>query len=98
MAGAYRHGVAEDADEAVGELGGGLRLVEERIDVVVLDEVTCTGADDVQRAGDDRVGLAASGHRGQLRPVLLEVLQLLGQGDRVLGHTVPAKLGTFTLL
>ena len=74
----------EDADEAVGELVGGLRLVEERVDVVVLHEVAGAGADDVERAGDDGVGLPGAGHRRQLRLVLLEVLQLLGQRDRVL--------------
>ena len=81
---AHRDGVAEDGDEAVGELVGGLGLEEQGVDVVVLDEVAGAGADDVQRAGDDGPGLAGAGHRRQLRLVLLEVLQLLGQRDRVL--------------
>jgi hypothetical protein len=84
---AHRDGVAEDADEAVGELVGGLGLEEERVDVVVLDEVARAGANDVQRAGDNGPGLAGAGHRCQLRLILLEVLQLLRQRDRVLDHT-----------
>lgn len=89
---AYCHGVFEDADEAVGELVGGLGLVEERIDVVILDEIAGTGADDVQWAVDDWLGLAASGHGCQLRLVLLEVLQLLGQRNSMLHYTVLSKL------
>lgn len=86
----YRDGVAEDGDEAVGELVGGLGLEEEGVDVVVLDEVAGACADDVERAGDDGFGLGAAGHCRQLRLVLPEVLQLLGQRDRVLdrSHTV----------
>jgi hypothetical protein len=44
----YRRAVDEDADKPVRELVNGLGLEEQRVDVVVLDKVTCTEADDVQ--------------------------------------------------
>jgi hypothetical protein len=52
--------------------------------VVVLEEVAGAGADDVHRAGEDGPRLGAPGHRSQLGLVLLVVLELLGQRDRVL--------------
>jgi hypothetical protein len=78
------HGAAEDGHEAVGELVGRLRLEQQRVYVVVLHEVAGAGADDVQRAAEDGARLPRAGHRRQLRLVLPEVLQLLGQRDRVL--------------
>lgn len=43
-----RDGVGEDADEAVGELVGGLGREEQRVDVVVEAEIIGAGADDVE--------------------------------------------------
>lgn len=69
--------------------------------VVVLEEVAGAGADDVQRVSQDGARLAAAGHRGQLRLVLLVVLELLAQRDRILhicSHSVKSTSKSSCLL
>lgn len=63
------------ADEEGSELRQRQSLGEGRIGVVVLDEVSCPGAQQVESAGDYG-GRLVAGHRGQPRLVLPEVLQL----------------------
>ncbi|CAL5036782.1 unnamed protein product [Urochloa decumbens] len=76
--------VGEDADEEVGVLADVVAAGQGGVVVVVLEEVAGARADDVQRVGEDGARLGAPGHRGQLGLVLLVVLELLGQRDRVL--------------
>jgi len=74
----------EDAGEEVAVLVDVVAAGQGGVVVVVLEEVAGARADDVERVGEDGASLGAPGHRAQLRLVLLVVLELLGQRDRVL--------------
>lgn len=85
----------EDADEEVAVLVDVVAAGQRGVVVVVLEEVAGARADDVERVGEDGASLGAPGHRGQLRLVLLVVLELLGQRDRVL-HVCASRHQTYT--
>jgi hypothetical protein len=74
----------EDADEEVGVLLDVVAVGQGGVVVVVLEEIAGARADDVERVAEDGASPGAPGHRRQLRLVLLVVLELLGQRDRVL--------------
>lgn len=62
-------------------------LVEERVDVVVLEEVAVAGADDVEGPLDDLRRVPAAGDARQLALVLLEEVELLRQWNHLLQKT-----------
>jgi len=84
----------EDADEEVAVLVDVVAAGQGGVVVVVLEEVAGAHADDVERVGEDGASLGVPGHRGQLRLVLLVVLELLGQRDRVLHVCTPSNTPT----
>lgn len=78
---AYPHGIADNVDYEVRELVHGQRLGEQRVEVVVKAEIIWTGADNVECTRDDWLRMSVPGQYCQLRLVLSEVFQLLGQRD-----------------
>lgn len=69
------------SEEGVGELVGGVGLVEEGVDVVVLNEVAAAGAEEVDGARVDGISLASPHHARHLALPLLVVVELLRQWD-----------------